>query len=287
MVSGPGPVVGLLTDFGLDDPYVGQVKAVLAAQAPQARVVDVSHGVRPGAVDQAAFFLAASAGHFPPGAVLVAAVDPGVGSERRLVAVQAGSRLFLAPDNGLLGLVLARTPGPVQAVDLGAWTRGPGVSATFHGRDVLAPLAARLARGESLESLGPALDPAALQQGDWSAPVPEGPGVRARVLHVDRFGNCVLNLDSGPWGAALASWGAVRIRPGGERVRSVACYAALGPGETGVLPGSQGFLELARRGASAALALGLDPGRTLALLPEGEAAPGGASDVCGMQGVRP
>ncbi len=259
-----GPVLGLLTDFGLADPYVGQMKAGLAGLAPGVPVVDISHGVRPGAVAQAGFFLAASARHFPAGSVLAAVVDPGVGTNRRILGLAAGGRLFLAPDNGLLGLVLARAgqDSPFPALhDLSAWAARPGVSATFHGRDVFAPLAARLALGEPLDSLGPALDPASLAPPAWVAPRPGENGVEATVLSVDRFGNVVLNLDVGEWAGRLARG----VEVAGRKVRAARTYADLSPGELGLMPGSQGFLELSLNQAPAADLLALAPGDTLSL----------------------
>lgn len=190
---GPRSVV-LLSDFGLIDPYVGQMRGTIARLAPEVRILDLTHGVTPFNLPQAGYFLAASAPHFPEDAVFVAVVDPGVGTDRRIVAVERRRQIFLAPDNGLLDLVLQGGES-FRVFDLtpDAITLGRA-SATFQGRDVLAPLAARLALGEPPSDLGTAMDPAGLVRSPWGRPVSEDGGVAAQVLHVDRFGNCVLNL---------------------------------------------------------------------------------------------
>jgi len=256
----PG-AVALLTDFGTADPYAGQLRGALATLAPGLAVIDLSHGVEPFNVAQGAFFLAASLEHFPAGTVFLAVVDPGVGGPRRLVALAAAGRTILAPDNGLAALVLARHPG-ARAFDLSEHARG-AASRTFHGRDVLAPLAARLARGEAPQALGPALDPATLVRPAWASPAreatPEGTRILAAVIHVDRFGNCVLNLDAPAWGPALGAAATISAQAAGGPAlgaRAVRTYADLAPGELGLLAGSQGYLELACNQAPASRALG-------------------------------
>lgn len=264
--------VALLTDFGLADPFVGQMKGVLAKLAPKSRLLDVSHGIAPFNVGQAGFFLRASAPHFPADTVFVAVVDPGVGTERRIVLARLGAQLFLAPDNGLLWLVLAtEQPRPAEVFDVSRAAldnAGPGVSsvsATFHGRDLFAPLAARLALGAKPESLGTALPVQVLVREDWFSPQPFVPNprsgaVEAHVLHVDRFGNCTLTLEAGSAptrtlaGLALSS-------PVAAPLRLVRTYGDLAEGELGLLAGSQGFLELAVNLGSAAERLGLGLGR--------------------------
>lgn len=282
------PVIALLTDFGLDDPYVGQMKGVLAALAPRARVVDLSHGVEPYHVAQAGFFARASALHFPAGTVFVCVVDPGVGSERRVVLLAWRERFFLAPNNGLLSLLLAEPTVPVglsSSPDAAAMVASTGrvtafdvtppappASATFHGRDLFAPLAARLANGEEPPALGWEIDPAGLAQAMWAAPREEDGRIVASVLHADRFGNLVLNLAVDAWAERLpvgvrlsAQAGAGRAvgfgtgGPSRLRARRVTHYAQLAPGELGLLAGSQGYLELAMNRASARETLALGP----------------------------
>jgi S-adenosylmethionine hydrolase len=274
----PIPTIVLLTDFGLGDPYVGQMKGVLADSAPRARVVDLSHGVEPYRVAQAAFFLRASAEYFPAGSIFVCVVDPGVGSERKVVLAQYGQRFFLAPDNGLLSLLLSDTTGDVRVFDV-----SPSVapaSATFHGRDLFAPLAARLATGAKPEKLGRELDPTTLVRGSWVEPRMEGGSIVASVLHADRFGNLVLNLPAASWSPRLPAGEHLRVQSGAGRsmgfgqpgpsrhvARVVTHYAELAPNELGILAGSQGCMELAFNQASAAkfLGLGLEAEVTLEL----------------------
>ena len=254
--------VVLLSDFGLIDPYVGQMRGTIARLAPAARILDLTHGVTPFNLPQAGYFLAASAPHFPEDAVFVAVVDPGVGTDRRIVAVERRRQIFLAPDNGLLDLVLQGGES-LRVFDLtpDAITLGRA-SATFQGRDVLAPLAARLALGEPPADLGTAMDPAGLVRSPWGRPVSENGGVAAQGLHVDRFGNCVLNLRQD---FALPAGEARLVAPQALPLRRVRTYADLAEGQVGLLLGSQGFLELARFMGSAASFLGLEPGAPVRL----------------------
>jgi len=249
------PLIALLTDFGRVDPYVAQMRAVLMAAAPGVPLLDISHEVESGNVWQAGFFLAATLPWLPPGTVVCAVVDPGVGSRRRVALVEAGSRWILAPDNGLLSLVFSRPEGCRFFDATPAWVPE---SATFHGRDVFAPLAARLAMGEEARDLS------VVWHGDdpvrftGMEPVGGEGVVSCRVLSVDRFGNVVVNLDIGRFGRIPA--GVALARPVGLSLSPVRTYADLGPGEVGILAGSQGYLELAVNGGSAAARLNLKTG---------------------------
>jgi Uncharacterized conserved protein len=264
--------IALLTDFGLADPYAGQLRAALARQAPGATLLDISHSVEPFAVSQAAFFLAASAPHFPSTAVFVCVVDPGVGSTRRIVAAHLptakGGQDFLAPDNGLLGLLLS-TPGLAspRVFDLSDPASSYAASATFHGRDVFAPLAARLADGELLEDMGREIGVDELVRPDWAEAKirPEAPReLDVHVLHVDRYGNCLLSLRAGSPPPRLVT--SLKM-PWGQRrdVLMARTYADIPAGAVGLLVGSQGFYELAANQTSAAVALGLRRGDALRL----------------------
>lgn len=250
------PVIALLTDFGLSDPYVGQMKAVLARLIPQASVIDISHDVRPFDILQAAFFLAATAPHLPPGSLTVSVVDPGVGGPRRLIARSQAGLIHLAPDNGLLSLL---PDGPT--LDLTPLLPGEG-SSTFHGRDILAPLAARLAEAPDLLRELPELTPQLLP--DLLPTVAPGL-IRTRVLHIDRFGNCVLTIRSADWPELRAASGLTAPSVAGQPLCPVRTYADLPPGGLGLLAGSQGFLEIAANQDSAARRLDLSPGDVLTL----------------------
>ena len=244
--------VVLLTDFGLVDHYAGVVHLVIAREAPGVDRLDLTHEVPAGDVWGACFRLRCAANWLPKDAVVLAVVDPGVGTGRRAVAARVGRRWVVAPDNGL-----ARCLGPVdEAVELAVDAMGlPAPSATFHGRDLFAPAAARLARGDMPRSLGRPVDPAGLTPNPLPDPEPTTLGCRGVVLHVDRFGNVVTNVPAGPL-------------PDGTRVVAgdaaydvwVRTYADAPEDEVVLLEGSSGLLELAVHRGSAAEATGLDRG---------------------------
>lgn len=251
------PVV-LLTDFGLADPYVGQLKATLLREAPTAPVVDLSHDVSPFNIVQGAFFLAASWSHFAEGTVFLSVVDPGVGTERRCVAAEAGGRWFVGPDNGLSTLVL-RAFQVQRAFELSCNLEG--AAKTFHGRDIFAPAAARIARGEAPETVGAEIRPQSLLRAEWAAPKAFKGGVVAHVMHVDRFGNCVLNLDSEEWLPKVTAWESpALLHPKFTPLSLCEVYGRLPKSEAGILPGSQGYLELAVNRGSARAILSLNIG---------------------------
>jgi hypothetical protein len=255
------PLIALLTDFGLADPYVGQMKSVLLSAAPGVPLLDISHEVAPQDILQGAFFLAATLPWLPPGAVVLAVVDPGVGTDRRVMLVETGSHWFLAPDNGLLSLVLGRGPA-CRLYD--ASPRVIPSSATFHGRDVFAPLAARLAMGEAAGDLGTVWHgPAPIGLGGVS-PVRQGDVVSGRVLSVDRFGNVILSLDVAGFGR-LPPAPAI-LAPVHAPLVPAATYDDIPRGDIGILAGSQGYLELAVPLGSAATRLGLARGDAVTLL---------------------
>jgi S-adenosyl-L-methionine hydrolase (adenosine-forming) len=240
------------------------MRAVLATAAPTVPVLDLCHGIAAHDVRQAAFYLAASLPWLPPGTVVAVVVDPGVGTERRLVLLERDGRRILVPDNGILTLVLER-PGSLQAFDATPAVAPP--CATFHGRDVIAPLAARLAMGEEGNRLGPALDRDCLVRLPGLGARRQGSRVTAGVLSVDRFGNAITSCDIAGYGRIAGA--PALIAPRAVPLVAVAAYAAIPPGAVGLLAGSQGYLELAAPCASAATLLGLSPGDTLILdLPE-------------------
>jgi S-adenosylmethionine hydrolase len=251
-------LVTLLTDFGAADTYVAEMKGVILGIAPGATIVDATHAVPPGDVRAGALALARVAPAFPEGTVHVAVVDPGVGTGRRAVIVQTRRSLLVGPDNGLLSLA-ARRETIVAAVAIAdpARTRHP-VSRTFHGRDVFAPAAARLARGVPLAEFGPPI--ADLTRIDLPAPIVVGDRLVGEVLTVDRFGNAVSNVDEAAL-AAFAGGRAVAVTAGtSPAARLVGTYGDAAPGEAVALIGSGGCLELSVRDGDAARAFGLAPG---------------------------
>jgi S-adenosyl-L-methionine hydrolase (adenosine-forming) len=212
-------VITFLTDFGLQDDFVGTCHGVIATIAPDARVIDVTHGVRPGHVLQGALVLANTLPYMPAG-VHLAVVDPGVGSSRRALALRdREGRLYVGPDNGLLLPAAERFGGVAEAHELAnaEYSLQP-VSRTFHGRDLFAPAAAHLAAGVALEELGPPIDPDELVQLDLPQADVGQNRIRVVAVAVDRFGNVALNLRREHVGQAeLAPGTRVEVTARGDR----------------------------------------------------------------------
>jgi len=251
------PVIALLTDFGLRDHYVGTMKGVVLGICPDAALVDLSHDVPPHDVLGAALELAAAYRHFPANTIFLVVVDPGVGSERRAVAVEAGGCRFVAPDNGVLSAVLEEHP-PARVVELSEprYAR-PTVSRTFEGRDRFAPAAAWLATGIDLGALGRGAGE--LRHLVIPKPLVNGTTIVGEILRVDRFGNLISNIDRSS--VEPDSLSAVEVRVGGQSIpQIVSTYAAAAPGDICALFGSTDHLEIAVNGGSAAARLGLQRG---------------------------
>ncbi len=239
-------LIALLTDFGTRDWYVASMKAVMLHLAPQARLVDITHEVPAYNVTAGAIALAAAVPWFPPRTIFVGVVDPGVGTARRLIAAKTGAHLFVGPDNGLLSLALEQSTrvSLVQLTNRRYWL--PTVSRTFHGRDILAPVAAYLARGGRLSALG--------QRISCYTALPFPPvrrtaiTARGSILYVDRFGNLITNLSS----EVVRAYRPGRLRARDRSVRLVSSYDEGRPNEVVAVIGSSGRLELAVRQGSAA-----------------------------------
>lgn len=242
-------LISLLTDFGTRDEYVGVMKAVIWGIAPQAQIVDIGHQVETQDIHQAAFLLGAAYPYFGAGSVHVIVVDPGVGGDRRVVGMGFKNQFFIAPDNGLLALVLnGRRPEELVEVNRSEFFL-PRVSSTFHGRDIFAPVAAHLASGTALETLGPQLTLNQLHRLS-SQPAPEiGLGhIRGVIIQVDRFGNLTTNIGRRQLIEAQApsDEGGVAVRVGGKTLKGLyACYADVPVGRPLVLMGSRELLEIA------------------------------------------
>jgi S-adenosyl-L-methionine hydrolase (adenosine-forming) len=257
-------LVSLLTDFGLRDTYVGQMKAALLRVAPAAVLVDLTHEVPAQDVRGGAFLLWSAVEAFPEGSLHLAVVDPGVGSTRRAVAARARrGDVLVGPDNGLLLPALEQLGGLDAAVELSepAWW-GPRQSRTFHGRDVFAPVVGHLAAGVPLERLGRAL--AALEAPfSFPAPTVEDGCPVGEVLHVDTYGNLVTNLP----GAVLPARFRVHLGPTVIPDAPHAHYQAVAPGGLLSLVGSAGLLEVSVRDGSAARVLGVGRGARVRIEP--------------------
>lgn len=241
-------MIALFTDFGLTDPYVGQLHAVLAQEAPGVAVIDLFHAVPDFDIRAGAYLLPAYARGFPAGTVFVCVVDPGVGGARRPVMLRADDCWYAGPDNGLFH-VLARRAARHEC-RLIRW-RPPQLAASFHGRDLFAPAAARLARGEMPDS-----EPTALT-------VPAGelwPDELAEILYVDHYGNAISGLRA----AAIRPTQLLRV--GGEVVKYGRVFADVMTGVPFWYENANGLVEIAVNRGSAAASLGLRPGDPLTLL---------------------
>lgn len=257
-------IVTLLSDFGTADYFAGAMRGAVLAAEPRAQVVDITHEVPAHDVEAGAFTLAAACGAFPAGTVHVAVVDPGVGSERAALIVEAAGQLFVGPDNGLFGHVYERAGESLRVHRLPpAEHFNPQASSTFHGRDLFAPVAGRLAGGETPAQLG-AVGTAEFVRLPLARPHrrPDAT-LEAAVIHVDRFGNLVTNLTPQQLDEDALECGRARLLVGGREVRAFRRFYAEGRGDASepfAIWGSAGFLEISVNRASAARALGAGRG---------------------------
>lgn len=272
-------IITLTTDFGTSDGFVGTMKGVILSINPQAIIVDIAHDIAPQNIEQAAFVFAASARYFPPSAIHVVVVDPGVGSARRPIALQLGATVFIAPDNGVLSLAIPNLQSPVsspqppvsQSLNLSVsafhlnrpeyWL--PRVSTTFHGRDIFAPCAAHISLGVPLEEMGEPVT-------DWVrlphiVPTRRADGaIVGRVAHIDRFGNLVTNIGEDMLEGMTRE--RIVVELAGKRITGVKrAYADSAPGEVLALIGSGWLLEIAQRDGNAAQVLRVEVGDEVAV----------------------
>jgi len=263
-----------LSDYGSVDEFVGVCKSVMLGFAPDLRIVDLTHEIPPHDVKAGALALVRSVQYLPEGGVVLAVVDPGVGTDRRLVAVEVAQGVLLGPDNGLLAPAVAMLGGAERVVSLANTDYHlPSPGPTFAGRDVLAPAVGHLAAGVALSELGEEVDAAGLVPGLVSLPQhDEGGAIAGEVWWVDRFGNCQLNIDP----EELTAHGAVRGEPievrFGDQVRSarwVDTYADAKPSELVLVIDSYGLTSLALDRQSAAAACHLRVGSAVTLVPPG------------------
>lgn len=249
-------LITLTTDFGLGDAFVGVMKGVILGINPKVSIVDLSHQIPPQGVRQAAYLLLTAYPYFPPGTIHLVVVDPGVGSERRAIAMRAERAYFMAPDNGILSYVA--TKGTVEKLfsltNPRYWLAPP--SSTFHGRDIFASVAAHLSLGVALEDLGEEI------QDMVRLPFPQpvlGPDdtIVGQILHIDRFGNLVTDIPQ----EMLKNRAQVTITLLGRTIHGLSsAYAAVREGELVTYIGSTELLEIAVRGGNAAQTLGAKVG---------------------------
>ncbi|MEZ4229691.1 MAG: SAM-dependent chlorinase/fluorinase [Polyangiaceae bacterium] len=250
-------VLTLLTDFGLSDPFVGIMHGVVLQRAPGTRIVDLTHHVQPQDVRAGAFYLRHAFHWFPRGTVHVAVVDPGVGSQRRALVVSVQGHCFVLPDNGLVGevLALARRRGDqaeVRAIDTGSPALGLDLAShTFHGRDLFAPVGARLVAGLAQAEVGPEVHEVVPTPNQ--AVLKLANGFEAEVVVVDHFGNGITNLELAEYcPAALKEPKRFRVRVQHLDLPLVRTYSEVADGELCALVNSFGTLEIAERNGSAA-----------------------------------
>ena len=269
----PSGIVTLVTDFGLSDTYVGEMHAVLLARNPGVTVIDVSHGVPFGSLDSTLYLTERAWPTFPPGTVHLVVVDPGVGSDRRLVAIESEGNFFIGPDTGVLssGLPDALRPRgelrtvalPVEiiAVEISSSTfRREPVSSTFHGRDLMAPIGAVLAAGTPLTQTGVSVAELRIAPLLY-AELNEGRGT-GRIMHIDSFGNAITNFRT----ADAAPMFLIEIGDTGA-VTSVKSYTSGSPEHPVALGGSGGYIEIAWPQGNAADRLGLHAGAPARIRP--------------------
>jgi len=262
--SPPVPLITLLTDFGTADYFVSAMKGVILSLNPSSRIVDITHDIPAHDIEAAAFTLLAAHSSFPAKTIHVAVVDPGVGSARKAVLVEAAGQFFVGPDNGIFSYVCERA-GSARFFELrnSAYFR-PAVSKTFHGRDIFAPVAAAIASGIMPKKLGRKIqDPVRLAP---LLPVEAKNGkLKARIIHIDRFGNCITNITAQDLTAKMIADGAY-LTVNGTKIRSFRSFfseeGARGKDLFGIW-GSAGFLELAATNRAAAKILKAKKGQSV------------------------
>lgn len=256
----PRPVITLLTDFGQRDPFVGVMKGQILGRCADVELVDLTHEIPPQDVRSASFQLEQCVDYFPPGTIHLAVVDPGVGTDRAMLAVRTRTAMFVAPDNGLLTRSLRRLGPPLEIVRL---FTPAGSSATFHGRDVMAPAAGSLAAGVAFQALGSPTT--TLRTLDFPGPELRPDRIEASVLLADHFGNVTFDLSRTEGQKALPPGS--RWQLAGREVTMHRTYAEVAPGEPLLLWSSHDLLELACRQGRADQLWSLPPGGRAQLFP--------------------
>jgi len=269
-LAAPPPVIGLFTDYGWEDPYVAQIKGVILTINPGARILDLTHSVTPFNVTEGAYLLDQCAEEFPAGTIFVAVVDPQVGTERDPILLEtAKGKFFVGPDNGLFSQVLARE-GFSQAwkLDKPEFFREGDLSRTFHGRDIFGPAAAHLAAGTDPDRFGTPIKTLVLLPD--KEPTFSAGTIFAQVVHIDRYGNVILNLHSDTDIAAkLKEGNLVKISIGRESYSAplVKTYGDVEKNRLLLLYGGSGLLEIGMNQGSAERQLKVDPGTSVFLKP--------------------
>lgn len=263
------PTIVLTSDFGLDDVYVGVMKGIITNIAPQVQILDLTHSINPQNYKQAAFLLSVSVKHFPKNSIFLTVIDPGVGTARNSIVVGTKDYTFISPDNGTLSYVLQQyTPTGIYSISREKYFLNE-ISATFHGRDIFAPVAAHIANGLEISELGERISTLSL----ITIPDPQcfldGQNIwHGEVLHIDRFGNIITSLkaeylDINPYNFSKQelNW---MFETGNIKIRYLSqTFADVNIGEFLAYVGSFGYIEIAKREGNAAKELGIIPGQNV------------------------
>ncbi len=264
-IAAVSAIITLTTDFGTRDAYVGAMKGVILTLCPTARIVDISHAISPQDIMECAFVLRDAAPYFPDGAIHMAVVDPGVGTDRRPVALRCGEHFFTGPDNGIFPLILdGTTPEICVCLDQPEYWRNTTPSRTFHGRDIFAAVAAHLANGMPIERLGSVIEELAPMK--WALPIMDDQGVQGWVVHIDRFGNCITNISREMVEERQANR-PVKCFAGNTILEGIQhTYASVETGEPLLQYNSSDLLEVAVNSGNAAELLGIRKGNPVNIL---------------------
>ncbi|MCX7908343.1 MAG: SAM-dependent chlorinase/fluorinase [Ignavibacteria bacterium] len=255
-------VIALLTDFGIDDNYVGIMKGTIFSINPNVEIIDVTHSIQPGNIRQAAFILMTSVNYFPEGTIFVVVVDPGVGSNRYALCAKVGKNYFVAPDNGVLSYVLQNHKNPKVHIFSNEKYQLENPSKTFHGRDIFAPLSAYLAMNIDLAEFGEEINPSKLVQlPSLKCYFDSFGNLIGEVVHIDRFGNIITSLSARSLGLNMHNilkqdlkW---KFEIGHTKIKNISMtYSDVEEGEFLAYIGSSGFLEIGVRNGNAAKQIG-------------------------------
>lgn len=259
----PPPIVTLTSDFGHRDHYVGVMKAVVLGIVPHARLIDISHDIAPQDIMAAAWVTKNAAFMFPKGTVHLCVVDPGVGTNRRPIAIHLNGHYFVGPDNGLFSLVAEQMPYEAYELTNTSFWRDIR-SNTFHGRDIFAPVAAHLARGVPLVEMGTRVE--SMTYFRWAVPVADKDGIQGWVVHIDHFGNLITNISKELIKEAYGET-SLKIYVGSMSLREISpTFSSVPEGEPVAFIGSSGYLEIALNKGNASLMMNVPKGAAVSII---------------------